>query len=250
MGLGVHSPAPKEGCALCGSGCRWKWKRMRAPRSDSPRHVPQGNASEVFKNSQFKLAFQNIMNVYCQGEEWNILYLSVSWLGLHILNIHTYVSELPFISTLTLGPENLRYGPDWNFFVLCSSQNSLLWFFQNVICHSRSIWGIILTLEEDAMMVLSQHCTQTSICLFTEHPRKILQLYEGFKVYQMVYLFSVIFYDMGRKILVNYKVLFKGKGFYFYLSKHISYRKDRLWFLSSLYDWCYWIFHLTILSDA
>ena len=33
-------------------------------RLSPPHHVPQGNSSEVFKNSQFKLAFQNIMNVY------------------------------------------------------------------------------------------------------------------------------------------------------------------------------------------
>ena len=33
-------------------------------RLSLPRHVPQANSSEVFKNSQFELAFQNIMNVY------------------------------------------------------------------------------------------------------------------------------------------------------------------------------------------
>ena len=49
----------------------WYRRQMKVEENEGtqvrlslPHHVPQGNSSEVFKNSQFKVAFQSAMNIY------------------------------------------------------------------------------------------------------------------------------------------------------------------------------------------
>ena len=200
VGLGVHSPAPKEGCACVVQDADESGREWGHPDKTLP--APSCSTGKLFWGVQeFSIQTGLPEHYEClliKVEEWNILYLSVSWLGLHILNIHTYVSELPFISTLTLGPENHRYGPDWNFFVLCSSQNSLLWFFQNVICHSRSIWGIILTLEGRCNdgPVSTFHSNKYLFIYWT--PKRFFSFMKDLKFIRWFTFFSVIFYDIGR----------------------------------------------------
>lgn len=117
VGLGVHSPALKEGCARVvqeadESGREWGYpgQTLLAPSCSTGKLF--WGVQEFSIQSGLPERYEHLL---IKVEEWNIFYLAVSWLGLHILNTHTYVSELPFISTLTLGPESLRYGPDWSF---------------------------------------------------------------------------------------------------------------------------------------
>ena len=85
----------------------------------------------MFKNSQFKAGLpEHYEGLLIKVGGWNIFYLAVSWLGLHILNIHTYVSEPLFAGTLTLGPENLKCGPDWNFLYILVLKTGLPDFFK------------------------------------------------------------------------------------------------------------------------
>lgn len=77
-------------------------------------------------------------NLFIKVGRENRSYLIVFWLGLHILNIHTYVSGPPFVSILTLSPTDLRCGPDWTLLDLLVLKVALPDFLY-VICHSRSI---------------------------------------------------------------------------------------------------------------
>lgn len=132
VGLGVHSPALKEGCACVVQDADESGREWGYP--DQTLLAPSCSTGKLFWGVQeFSIRTglpEHYERLLIKVEEWNIFYLAVSWLGLHILNIQTYVSELPFISTLTLGPENLRYGLDWNFLYFVALKTAFSDFFK------------------------------------------------------------------------------------------------------------------------
>lgn len=71
----------------------WKKRRGTQVRLSLPHHVLQGNSSEVFKNSQFKDGLpEHYEGLLIKVGGWNIFYLAVSWLGLHIFK-YSYICK-------------------------------------------------------------------------------------------------------------------------------------------------------------
>lgn len=186
----------RAGCALtCTQGLLWfrmeSGRKGGAPKSDSPYPTMfyRGTPLRCSRIPNSKTAFQSIMKVYLSRQEDGIYFIQQSpGLVYTFLNIHTYVSEPLFAGTLTLGPENLKHGPDWNFLYLLVFKTALPDFFK---CDLSLKVNLMYNPNSKGNMQW-QFCLNTALkqaFIYLLNTQEILQLYEGFKIYPMVYFF-------------------------------------------------------------